>query len=150
MNRPYDQLRLSLADCTGDRAARMQAVVDSLWDALRPTGVSWVGFYLCEKGEQLVLGPRRDKPACSPIGLHGACGQVFTSRVPLTVRDVAELGEGYIACDPRDRSEVVVPLFDESGNCWGVLDLDSYDLAAFDDTDVAGLQMVLRAAGLTH
>ena len=150
MTRPYDKLVTSVVGLTGDRTGRMQAVVDSRWEALHSTGVSWVGFYLYEKGEQLVLGPRRDKPACSPIGLHGACGQSFTSRAPLVAQDVAELGEDYIACDPRDRSEVVVPLFDESGNCWGVLDLDSYDLAAFDDTDVAGLQAVLKAAALTH
>ena len=36
--------------------------------------VSWVGFYFLGEGE-MTLGPRRDKPACSPIGLHGACGR---------------------------------------------------------------------------
>ena len=98
----------------------------------------------------MILGPRRDKAACSPIGLHGMCGQAFTLRKPLLVRDVAELGKNYIACDPRDRSEVVLPLFDESGTCWGVLDLDSHELGAFDDTDVEGLQSVLQSAGLTQ
>ena len=150
MNRPYDRLAASLADLAGDRAARMQAVTDALWEALHATGVSWLGFYVYEGGEELILGPRRDKPACSPIGLHGACGQVFTGRRPLVVRDVAELGENYIACDPRDRSEVVLPLFDDEGGCWGVLDLDSYDVGSFGDADIAGLQEVLRAAGLTQ
>jgi putative methionine-R-sulfoxide reductase with GAF domain len=150
MNRPYKELAASLTALTGDRPARMQAVVDVLWDGLHPTGVSWVGFYVYEYGEELILGPRRDKPACSPIGLHGACGQAFTSRKPLVVRDVAELGEDYIACDPRDRSEVVLPLFDESGACWGVLDLDSHQVGAFDDADVEGLQEVLCRAGLTQ
>ena len=63
---------------------------------------------------------------------------------------MAELGENYIACDPRDRSEVVLPLFDGAGSCWGVLDLDSYEFSAFDEADVEGLQDVLRAAGLTQ
>jgi len=133
----------------GDRQQRMRAVVDALWDELRDKGVSWVGFYVYQSGEELILGPRRDKPACSPIGLHGACGQVFTTGRSLIVRDVAELGESYIACDPRDRSEVVVPLFDDDGKCWGVLDLDSYDIGAFDERDVEGLTEVLGAAGLT-
>jgi L-methionine (R)-S-oxide reductase len=128
----------------------MQAVVDALWEALRPMAVSWVGFYLQEHREELTLGPRRDKPACSPIGLHGACGRALTNRKPFVVRDVAELGEAYIACDPRDRAEVVLPLFDESGTCWGVLDLDSHEHGAFDDTDVDGLQKVLLASGLTQ
>ena len=130
--------------------ARMQVFVGALWDVLHPTGVSWVGFYLHEDGDELILGPRRDKPACSPIGLHGACGQTFTHRMPLVVRDVADLGEGYIACDPRDRSEVVLPLFSDTGTCWGVLDLDSHQVGAFDETDVAGLFDVLVAAGLTR
>ena len=41
-------------------------------------------------------------------------------------------------------------LFDDSGSCWGVLDLDSHEVGAFDDTDVEGLQSVMRAAGLTQ
>jgi len=149
MSRPYKQLMGAVAEAAGDRAGRMQAVVDMLWDSLHPTGVSWVGFYVHEGRDDLILGPHRDKPACSPILLHGACGQVFTSRKPLVIRDVAELGENYIACDAKDRSEVVVPLYDDSGVCWGVLDLDSYDVGSFDDGDVAGLEGVLRAAGLT-
>jgi putative methionine-R-sulfoxide reductase with GAF domain len=124
-------------------------VIDTLWERLKDTGVSWIGFYLHEGGEELVLGPREPKPACSPIGMHGACGQVFKARSPLVVRDVRDLGERYIACDPRDRSEVVVPLIEDDGTCWGVLDLDSYDVGSFDDADVAGLHRVLRAAGLT-
>ncbi len=127
----------------------MQATVDALWDALKDTGVSWVGFYLHEGADELVLGPRRDKPACSPIGLHGVCGQAFTQRRPIVVRDVRALGKDYIACDPRDLSEVVIPLLDADGKCWGVLDLDSHDVDAFSEADIAGLLGVLRSAGLT-
>jgi len=149
MVRPYAQIEKSIRTPTGDRDADMQAFVDATWPALYPTGVSWLGFYVDHGGDELILGPRRDKPACSPIGLHGACGKSFTSRQPLVVRDVADLGANYIACDPRDKSEVVVPLIDAQGACWGVLDLDSYDVNAFDDSDVAGLNMLLRKAGLT-
>jgi putative methionine-R-sulfoxide reductase with GAF domain len=134
----------------GDEAARLRAVVDALWDGLHATGVSWVGFYVHEGGDELILAARRDKPACSPIGLHGACGRVFLARTPLIVRDVAELGANYIACDPRDRSEVVLPLIRADGTCWGVLDLDSHDVASFDAVDVAGLTLVLRTAGLAQ
>ena len=149
MTRPYDIIIASVKDIEGDRSARMQAVVDILWGALCDTGVSWVGFYLPEGDDEMVLGPRRDKPACSPIGMHGACGQAFRSRKPLVVHDVRDLGRNYIACDPRDRSELVLPLLGESGNCWGVLDLDSHETGAFDDDDIVGLQGVLVAAGLT-
>lgn len=130
----------------------MQAVVDALWEAFKIKAVSWVGFYVDQPHQpddrRLVLGPCRDKPACSPIGLHGVCGQALLSRKTRIVRDVRELGEQYVACDPRDRSEIVVPLVNERGECWGVLDLDSHEIGAFDERDDAGLRNVLKAAGL--
>lgn len=148
MQRPYQDLSRQLA-FAGDREQRMRALVDALWEALAATGVSWVGFYLYQGNQELVLGPSRDKPACSPIGLHGACGRAFTEGRALVVRDVADLGENYVACDPRDRSELVIPLFEPDGTCWGVLDLDSFDIGAFDETDIQGLHELFRAAGLT-
>lgn len=147
-NRTYDEL-VPRVSRVGDRLQRMQTVVDVLWHALHKTGVSWVGFYVHEGGDELVLAARQPKPACSPIGLHGACGQAFRSRRPLVVRDVRELGDNYVACDPRDQSEVVVPLLNPDGSCWGVLDLDSHDVGSFNQTDVDGLLAVLRAADLT-
>lgn len=142
---------------TGDREDRMRGVADLLWETLHHAGLSWVGFYriaeagndqALEPGSAMILGPRRDKPACSPIGLHGACGQSWTRRSVLIVLDVASLGEGYIACDPRDRSELVIPCFDEDGSCWGVLDADSHEPACFDRDDAAMVRAVLIDAGL--
>lgn len=150
--RPYDALLRELrTDAAADMGRRMQAVVDLLWTQLAPTGVSWIGFYTKTDGrDEMLLGPRRDKPACSPIGLHGACGRCWTSRKSLVVTDVARLGAGYIACDPRDKSEVVVPVFDRDGACWGVLDADSYDVGAFDAEDAAGLSRIMHAAGISE
>lgn len=127
----------------------MRRVVDLLWEELHDTGISWAGFYILTEAGDLVLGPRRDKPACSPIGLHGVCGQALSAGRPRIVRDVRELGGSYIACDPRDRSEVVVPCRDAGGRCWGVLDLDSHEVGAFDGRDADGLERLLRASGLT-
>ena len=146
--RPYDQIKSRLL-CDGLREQRMQVFVDAVWNALHDQGVSWVGFYLDHDNDELVLGPCRNKPACSPIGMHGACGQSFRSGEPLVVRDVADLGAEYIACDPRDRSEVVIPLSDTDGRRWGVLDVDSFEVGAFSDHDVTGLLDLLRAAQLT-
>ncbi len=147
MRRDYEVL-IGRVPVSGDRQERMRAVVQVLWDALRETGVSWVGFYVHEGDDELVLAAREPKPACSPIGMHGACGRVFLTGSPLVVYDVRELGENYIACDPRDRSEVVVPLLNEDGSCWGVLDVDSFDVGSFNADDVEGLTRVLAAAGL--
>lgn len=138
----------TLIEVQADRAATMQHVVDRLWDALADTGVSWVGFYTKDpSSDQLLLGPRRDKPACSPIGMHGVCGLGYRTRQAIVVADVKALGSDYVACDPRDRSEVVVPLLEVGGSCWGVLDLDSFDVGAFEANDVEGLASVLAAAG---
>ncbi len=148
VERDYESIAATLSD-EGSIDQRMRIAADILWDKLSPTGVSWVGFYLPNDSGELILGPSRNKPACSPIGLHGACGQVFTSGQPLVVRDVRELGESYVACDPRDQSEVVLPLIDSDGRTYAVLDLDSFDIGAFDEGDVRGLNTVLRSAGLT-
>jgi putative methionine-R-sulfoxide reductase with GAF domain len=149
-SRDYDAIvaRLRL---TGDRSARMQAVVDALWEALSTTGVSWVGFYVKSPDtDDLILGPRRDKPACSPIALFGACGRSLLSRKPLVVTNVAKLGAGYVACDPRDKSEVVIPLMDaRNDRCWGVLDADSHDENSFTAEDVFGMLKVVLHAGLS-
>ncbi len=149
--RDYARISSGLAPA-GSREQRMQCVVDALWSALHETGVSWVGFYLDQTGEpddrRLVLGPCRDKPACSPIGMHGVCGQALRFRTARIVRDVSELGSGYIACDPQDRSEIAVPLVEEHDFCRSVLDVDSHQIAAFDDSDEQGLCNVLQAAGL--
>lgn len=134
-----------------DRA--MQRFVELAWRELGPTGVSWLGFYVEVPGapehERLVLAAREPKPACSPIGLHGACGQCLLAAKPLVVRDVADLGAGYIACDPRDRSEVVVPCLDPHGRAWAVLDLDSHALGSFTTADASELVALLRLVHLT-
>lgn len=150
---------LATADSAPD--ALLAPLCDALWDALSPKGLSWVGFYLADPGAdgapagasggpavgEMILAARRDKPACSPIGLQGVCGQGFLEQRIRLVEDVALLGQGYIACDPRDRSEIVVPIY-RNGRIWGVLDADSHELACFGQSDVQGLASVLRSAGL--
>ena len=122
---------------------RMQLIADEIWREFgehRP--VSWVGFYLLGAGE-MTLGPRRDKPACSPIGLHGACGAAALSGKTVVVRDVRELGAAYIACDPRDLAEIVVPVRARDGRVTGVLDVDSHSVGAFGETDRLALEQIV-------
>lgn len=152
-DRDYTALtaRLGAARLPADRTTAMQLFVDAVWELYAGQGVSWVGFYMpatTTAPTEMVLGPRRDKPACSPIGLHGACGRAFLRGCPLVVRDVKHLGENYVACDPRDQAELVIPLFETSA-CWGVLDVDSFDVDAFDARDAAEMTRALQHIGLT-
>lgn len=134
-------------------AEAMGALIDALWSRRESARVSWAGFYHLQRGaregEELVLGVSCPKPACSPISLSGACGRALTTRSTLVVGDVASLGEGYIACDPLDRSELVVPLI-RDGACSCVLDLDSHELGAFTGADADALHGWLSAHGLTE
>lgn len=143
-----------------DRARAMALCCDLVWDAfgLESAGpstgglakVSWVGFYEKAAGaDEMILVVRRDKPACSPIGLHGACGRSWSQKRALVIPDVSTLGAGYIACDPKDKGEAVIPLFMPDGTCWGVFDADSYEADAFDDADIAGLTALVERLGLS-
>ncbi len=147
LTRDYDSVPLPTC---GPREDRMCALVDALWDRFAAHGYSWVGFYLKADSDEMTLGPRRDKPACSPIGLHGMCGLAQRERRSVLVHDVRTLGEHYVACDPRDMAEVVVPLLDPDGDCWGVLDVDSFEVGAFTATDVLGLARLVERAGLSE
>ncbi len=101
---------------------------------------TWVGFYRMVGGE-LVLGPFQGKVACVRIKIgRGVCGSAAAQRTAIVVPDVEHF-PGHIACDPDSRSEIVVPLI-HGGDLFGVLDVDSYELGAFDDTDRVQLERI--------
>jgi GAF domain-containing protein len=100
--------------------------------------LNWAGFYFL-RDEMLVLGPFQGRPACVRIALGaGVCGTAARDRRSILVPDV-EAFPGHIACDTASRSELVVPLI-RDGVVLGVLDLDSPDLARFDNEDQVGCE----------
>ena len=100
--------------------------------------LNWAGFYLFD-GNELVVGPFQGKPACVRIAIgRGVCGTAAQTRQTQLVRDVHAFA-GHIACDSASRSEIVVPLVD-AGRLIGVWDVDSPELARFDDEDRTGMQ----------
>jgi GAF domain-containing protein len=134
----YLEVRAQLAALfAGERnglanAANMTALLHEALPA-----VNWVGFYFLQAGE-LVLGPFQGKVACVRIAIgRGVCGTAAARRETLVVADVHAF-PGHIACDAASRSEIVVPLL-RDGQLLGVLDLDSPQLARFDQEDAAGL-----------
>jgi len=60
----------------------------------------------------------------------------------VVVKNVHEFS-GHIACDSASNSEIVVPLI-KHGKLLGVLDIDSPQLARFDDEDKAGLENLVE------
>jgi len=102
----------------------------------------WVGFYLV-KGGELVLGPFQGPVACTRIAKgKGVCGGAWEQAKTLIVPDV-DAFPGHIACSSASRSEIVLPLFNNN-EVVGVLDVDSENLAQFDETDAKYLNEVLK------
>jgi len=102
----------------------------------------WIGFYLV-KDNELVLGPFQGPVACTRIAKgKGVCGIAWQKAETLIVPDVDEF-PGHIACSSLSRSEIVIPIF-HNNEVIGVLDVDSEDLAKFDDIDAEYLQQVVK------
>lgn len=98
-------------------------------------GWLWVGFYLTDSPDELVLGPFQGPVACTRIRKgRGVCGTAWQQKQTLLVPDVSKF-PGHIACSSLSQSEIVVPCFDEKGEVWAVLDVDSEHLNHFDETD---------------
>lgn len=107
--------------------------------------VSWVGLYRESPSgsNTLWVGPYQGKVACVEIPPgKGVCGASWLRRDVLIVPNVDEF-PGHIACDSLSRSEIVLPCW-RRGECIGVLDLDSHELAAFDATDAVFLEKMIR------
>jgi GAF domain-containing protein len=106
-------------------------------------GFFWTGFYRVNNGE-LILGPFQGPVACMHIGYgRGVCGTAWKEQQTIVVPDVEQF-PGHIACSSLSRSEIVVPVFNQDGNVVAVLDIDSKELATFDDTDRVFLEGICK------
>ncbi|WP_068545247.1 GAF domain-containing protein [Thalassotalea crassostreae] len=105
--------------------------------------VNWAGFYRLIDNE-LVLGPFQGQVACIriPVG-RGVCGTAVSEATAQLVTDVHQF-EGHIACDASSNSEVVIPVY-LHGKIIAVFDIDSTEVAYFDEEDVRGLQNIVHA-----
>ena len=101
----------------------------------------WVGFYLV-KENQLVLAPFQGPVACTRIKKgRGVCGTSWEKAQTIVVPDVEKF-PGHIACSSKSRSEIVVPVIRDN-KVMGVLDVDSDQLAAFDEVDKHFLEEIV-------
>lgn len=105
----------------------------------------WTGFYRVAEPDRLLrVGPYQGTLGCLEIEFgRGVCGTAASERRSVVVPDVNRF-PGHIACDARSCSEIVVPVFGAGNRLLGVLDIDSTELATFDDTDRQGLERVVH------
>lgn len=94
----------------------------------------WVGFYLVDSENELVLGPFQGPIACTRIRKgKGVCGTSWAEEKTILVPNVEEF-PGHIACSSASKSEIVVPLI-KNNKVVAVLDVDSDELNDFDQID---------------
>ena len=120
------------------------AVMANVCAAIHETmGSFWTGFYRVMGGE-LVLGPFQGPVACMhiPFG-RGVCGSAWEQKKTLVVPDVEQFPD-HIACSSLSRSEIVVPVFSQANEVIAVLDIDSKELATFDETDRQYLEGICK------
>lgn len=117
------------------RMANIAAMIAQTFDFL------WTGFYRVV-GDELILGPFQGPMACTRIGYgRGVCGSSWAERRTIVVDDVEKFA-GHIACSSLSRSEIVVPII-RGEVILGVLDIDSEQLATFDDVDALWLAKIV-------
>ena len=133
----------ALAEGETDAVAVMANVGAAVHEAM---GFWWTGFYV-EKDGMLVLGPFQGPVACYRIAHgRGVCGTAYERRETVIVPDVEQF-PGHIACSSLSRSEIVVPVFNDNGDEVAVFDIDSKDLATFDETDKLYLEQIVKVVG---
>lgn len=137
----YQTLLLQIAGLLSSES-NLIANLANVSAALNQTfGFLWVGFYLVE-GEELVLGPFQGPIACTRIKKgKGVCGTAWQKNQTIIVEDVDQF-PGHIVCSSTSRSEIVLPLAKDN-EVWGVLDIDSDQLASFDTVDQQYLEQIV-------
>jgi len=139
-SRLYKQLS-ELAQKSNSPTARMATIIAVLHHKMGT--FFWTGIYRIENGLMTVFmyqGP----VACQILEKNkGVCWAAFNKKETVVVEDVHQF-PGHIACDSRSNSEIVVPLKNANGEIIGVLDVDSNQKAAFDETDAKWLEEILK------
>lgn len=134
----YKQI-VALVESESDIIANMANVAAMIHETFR---FWWTGFYRVA-GEELILGPFQGPLACSRIAYgRGVCGTAWKEACTQVVPDVEQF-PGHIVCSSASKSEIVVPLFKEN-EVVAVLDIDSEDLATFDETDRLWLEKIIE------
>ena len=93
---------------------------------------------------ELILGPYDGEPTeHTRINFgQGICGQAAETKETFLVQDVSQ-ETNYLACSPKVKSEIVVPIFSE-GEVVGEIDIDSHSISPFTDEDQMFIEEVAK------
>ena len=140
---------VAVLDGEPDITARMATVVSLLDQAF--DSWFWTGFYVVDKVkksagiDELVVGPYNGTLGCLRIAFgRGVCGAAAATGQTQVVPDVHAFAD-HIACDSRANSEIVVPVFNATGELIAVFDSDSESFGAYDAEDAENLEKLLKA-----
>lgn len=124
-----------------DEIAAMATISSAVHNAMHHL---WTGFYRAVvPGKLLRVGPYQGTLGCLEIEFgRGVCGTAAATGKTVIVDDVATF-PGHITCDPRSRSEIVVPVLDANRVLLGVFDIDSDQPGTFDAQDRDGLEAIM-------
>lgn len=102
----------------------------------------WTGIYELFPDNVLRLGPFLGAPTDHVfIGVgRGVCGTAVAEKRNMNIPDVTKISN-YLACSSDTRSELVV-LIRAGDRIYAQIDIDSHEIAAFDDDAVEGVQRV--------
>ncbi len=105
----------------------------------------WTGFYRVVAPNLLKIGPYQGGHGCLTIPFErGVCGAAARSGKVQLVADVNAF-PGHIACATSTKSELVLPVFNNSGAVIAVFDIDSNQKDAFTQADIDRLEPILKA-----
>jgi len=118
----------------------LQAAVRGLHDL--DERFHWTGIYELFPDNVLRLGPFIGAPTDHVfIGVgRGVCGTAVAERRNINVPDV-RLVTNYLACSTETRSELVI-LIRRGERIFAQIDIDSHQVAAFDESTVVSVQVV--------
>lgn len=140
----YHELRRTIASLTDgetDTVALMATVACEVHHS--DDRFDWTGFYRVVAPDLLKIGPYQGGHGCLVIPFsRGVCGAAARTGKTQLVPDVNAFPD-HIACASSTQSELVLPVWNGSGQLIGVLDLDSDQPNAFTQEDADQLDQIL-------
>ena len=144
----YERIHAQLQDLIAGESPSLTAAMATICAVLhhKMPHHFWTGFYFVASEDELHVGPYQGPVACQILRDQGVCLACARTRRPVVVRDVERFA-GHIACDPRSKSEIALPVLAPSeygpDQVVAVLDIDAAELRQFDEEDIPPLQRIL-------